>query len=150
MAEINHELEPVSTAIFTEVENWVSKVNSDRFVVADDDLNGLDWSTMPQAVGDWAVVRKDKPIQVGEYIRGQLFATQNELARASSASIELNLNLQIRDLLNRIKALRKKLDTENMAQFKAILSNGDYDTAKQIIDLHYLENPLFTSDYGQK
>jgi hypothetical protein len=72
-----------------------------------------------------------------------MFNLQNDLARASSASIELNQNLQVRDLLPRIKALRKKLDTENMAQFKAIIENGDYETAKQIIDLHYIEYPNF-------
>lgn len=140
--EIGEILEPVFTSLFSTVENWITKVNSDRFVVSDEDLSAVDWTTMlPQPVADWNVLRKGQPLHVSEYIRGQLFALQNELARASSASIELNLNLQIRDLLNRIKALRKKLDTENMAQFKAIVENGDYDTAKQIIDLHYLENP---------
>lgn len=140
--EIGEILEPVFTSLFSTVENWIAKVNSDRFVVSDEDLNGIDWTIMlPQPVADWNVMRKGQPIRVSEYIRGQLFALQNELARASSASIELNLNLQVRDLLQRIKALRKKLDTENMAQFKAIVENGDYDTAKQLIDLHYLENP---------
>ena len=137
-------LEPVFLKMMQETESWVSKVGPENFVVSDEQLNSLDWAAvLPQAIAETKVFIKNEPIQISEFLCSQMFDLQNNLARASSASIELNQKLQVRDLLPRIKALRKKLDTENMAQFKAIIENGDYETAKQIIDLHYIEFPGF-------
>ena len=141
---VEKELEPVFLKMLDETEDWINKVGPDRFVVPDDQLNSLDWSAvLPQAVADIRVIVKNNPIQIGEFIRSHMFNLQNDLARASSASIELNQKLPVRDLLPRIKALRKKLDTENMEQFKALIENGDFEAAKEIIDLHYIEYPAF-------
>lgn len=140
--EATERLEPIFTGMIAETDRWIDGINPDRFLVPDAFLNSIDWiQTLSSGIESTRLNYAGTKMTLLEIFQDKLYTCQIDIARAGNASLELRQNPALRDLLGRIKMLRKKLDNENLLKFRRLLAERDYGAVQQIIDDHYIEFP---------
>ncbi len=135
------ELSPILESMLKDVSSWTGKLGPDHAVVSDETLHSINWlTTVPEGILQSNIIRKIESIGVGGKIHEELDACMKALAEAGNVTSQESFT-RIGDKITRIKGLRKKLDTENLFALRKMIEDGDFLTATNQIEAHYLENP---------
>ena len=134
--------------ILAAVRLWITAVSPEKLFVPNETLGQVDWIQNLSPVVFFTpfypvdVQTDDKDTESLGMILGREFDSLFQslyLALAKEQSVGRPTETLAKFI--QIKNLRKRLDTENLNTLRGMIDRGEFDSANQIINLHYTEYP---------
>ncbi len=140
--KVREAFNPVLCRIVEKVDLWGANLRPEKYFVSDDAVNSIDWLlNISPLVYTCNVNYEDEDYNLGALIKNKLGDVFQSLYYALAKEQTAGEPPEIPAKIQQIKILRKRLDMENLNYLRSLIDRGEFESANQIINLHYSESP---------
>ena len=140
--EVREHLDPLLMTIIDKIDLWSQNIRPEKYFVTQEAVDSIDWmQNISPIVYTCPIKYENREMVLSTIVKARLSEIFQSIYYSLAKEQTAGEPPEILQKIGQIKILRKRLDMENLTYIRSLIDRGEFESANQVINLHYSESP---------